>query len=159
MTDLTGTTYRRLALAMILIGIVLGIDSVLSEPVLYRFWPLVLLLPATGFIGIFAKRRSQGDMFLVVGVYLLCFSGLALYCSLAGWSQLRDLWPLFIAFLGLALLVLSCFHRDRRLQLFLGLLALGLAVFFFLILSFGGHFWWTSLIVVGIAILLARRLT
>ena len=66
--------------------------------------PLLITSLGGGLVGIFHQRGRRESVFLGAGVYLICFSLLALYCSFTSWSRLAVLWPLFIGFLGVAFL-------------------------------------------------------
>ncbi|MDP6451187.1 MAG: hypothetical protein QF773_10235, partial [Lentisphaeria bacterium] len=80
-------------------------------------------------------------------------SVLALYCNLTSWSVLAVLWPLFIAFIGLACVALHLIHRRSRRNLLTGLLLLSLAAVFLVVGVFGGSYWWSILVLAGLSLL------
>ena len=148
---------RRLAALLILIGVLFAVDSVLELSVVHKLWPVLLTIVAIGLIGIFTKRPARGSVFLASGVCLLCFSGLALYCNFTSWGTLARLWPLFIAFLGLAFVVVFLARSRSRLHLLLGLLLLSIAVVLWLFLTFSSQFWWIAFILVGLSLLVSEK--
>lgn len=151
------TTYRRLAIFLIIIGVLFAVDSFLKVSVFYKLWPVVILILGAGLVGIFIKRKASGVLYLAVGEYLICFSGLAFYCNFTSWRSMSRIWPLFIVFLGIVFVSLFLFHPKRRFLLLLGLLHFSLSIFFFLIFSLGSQFWWTIFILVGLSILVSGR--
>lgn len=149
--------YHRLALMLIVIGMLFAVDTIAGTAVVWRLWPLTITIMGIGFLGIFAKRERREVPYLAVGVYLICFSGLALYCNFTAWTVLAALWPLFVAFLGLALLAAFIFHRHSRRMLLMALLVISLAVGFFLVFNLSAGFWWVIFVLSGISILIAER--
>ena len=158
MNSFENTTYRRLAIFLIMIGLLFAIDSLFKLSIVYRLWPVVIAILGIGLVGIFLKRKASGALYLAVGEYIICFSGLALYCNFTSWQNMARIWPLFIVSLGIVFITLFFLYRRRRSLLFLGLLVFSLSIFFFLILSFGSQFWWTIFILVGLSILLSGRI-
>ena len=158
MNELENTTFRRLAILLIVIGVIFAINSILGYSFVYQLWPGLILLPGTGFIGIFLKRKERGSLYLAVGEYLVLFTGLALYCNFTSWASLSYLWPVFITFLGVVFLSIFLVRRKSRFLFFLGLLLLSLSVFFFFVFSGGSQFWWLIFILVGLSILLSGKL-
>jgi hypothetical protein len=149
--------YHRLALMLVVIGLLFGIDTLAGIAVIWRLWPLLITIMGIGFLGIFAKRGRREAPYLAVGVYLVCFSGLALYCSFTTWTALAMLWPLFITFMGLTLLAVVIFCRRGRLVLLLSLLLISLSAAFFFVFSLSPAFWWVIFVLAGISILIAER--
>ena len=158
MKDFENTTYRRLAIFLIMIGLLFAFDSLLRLSFIYKLWPVIILILGIGLVGIFVKRKASGDIFLAVGEYLICFSGLAFYCNFTSWRNMSEIWPLFIAFLGIVFVTLFILHSKKRFLLLLGLLHLSLSIFFFLIFSLTGQLWWTIFILVGLSILVSGRI-
>lgn len=148
---------RRLAVLLIVIGAAFAVDSALGLSVAHKLWPLLLTVIAVGLIGIFVKRNARGGLFLMAGVYLLCFSGLALYCNFTNWGILGELWPLFIAFLGLAFVVRFFAGGRKRGQLLLGLLLISIAVVLWLFFALSGGYWWIAFILVGLSLLVSEK--
>lgn len=148
---------RRLAVLLIVIGAAFAVDSALGLSVAHKLWPLLLTILAVGLIGIFIKRNARGGLFLISGVYLLCFSGLALYCSFTSWAALAELWPLFIAFLGLGLVVRFFARGRKRGQLLLGLLLISVAVVLWLLFTLSAGYWWIAFILVGLSLLVSEK--
>lgn len=150
---------RRLAYLFIAIGLLVAVDSYLELFFVYKLWPLLVAMVGMGLIGIFVKGNARVPTFLVSGVYLVCFSGLALYCSFTSWAEIALLWPLFITFLGIVFLALFFFQENRRVYILLGLLLISLSVVFFLTQTLGANWWWTVLVLAGLSILFAEKAT
>ena len=148
---------RRLAILLILTGAAFAADSMLGLSVAPKLWPVLPAVLAVGLIGIYAKRGGRGGMFLASGVYLLCFSAMALYCNFTSWARVAVLWPAFIAFLGLAFLVVFLSGGRRRGHLLLGMLLLSTAVVLWLFVALSGSYWWAAPVLVGVSLLAAER--
>ena len=148
---------RRLAVLLIVIGGLFAADSALDLSVAPKLWPVLLTIVAIGLIGIFIKRSSRGAGYLGGGVYLLCFSGLALYCNFTAWGRLGATWPAFVAFLAFAFLSVFFACGRNRWYLLLGLLLLSTAVVLWLFLALSGRLWWTAFILVGVSLLVWER--
>ena len=153
--NLENITTKRLAIYFILIGLFFSIDYFIGISIVYKLWPILILNLGIGFIGIFIKRNSREVLYLSVGVYLILFSFLALYCNFTTWRNLAHLWPLFIMFFGCSLITQFFFHNKKRFVLFLGLLLSFLSIFFILVFSVNGQYWWSIIIFVGLSILLS----
>ncbi|MHC4661515.1 MAG: hypothetical protein ACYS8W_07480 [Planctomycetota bacterium] len=158
MNDLENVTYRRLAILLIAIGVILAVDAFLGYSAAYKLWPVLILLPGIGFIGIFVKQKGRGALYLAIGEYLILFMGLALYCNFTSWRNLARIWPVFVTFFAIVLLSMFIFHHRNRFLFFLGLLLLFLSLFFFLVFSIGAQYWWAIFILVGLSILLSGKL-
>jgi hypothetical protein len=151
------TSYGRLAILLFIIGALLGIDSVLHLSFVYKLWPLVITMLGIGFIGIFKTRDRKEALYLTVGIYLVCFSGLALWCDFTHWGSLKMLWPLFVAFLGIAVTGAYLFCRKKRTWLLIGLLLISTSVVFFLVFSISQDLWWTVFLLAGLSVWIAER--
>ena len=153
--NLDTITNKRLALFFILIGLFFSVDYFLGVSIVYKLWPILLLNLGIGLIGIFTKLNKKEPLFLVVGEYLVLFSFLALYCNFTSWRLLAQMWPLFILFFGCVMITQFFFHKRNRLALFLGMVFSFLSIFFFLVFSVSGQYWWTIFIFIGLSILLS----
>ena len=154
-SDLEGTTYRRLGILLIAIGLASAAGSYFGFPAVYKLWPLLVLSLGIGFVGIFAKRKARGALHLALGEYLILFSGLALYCNFTSWRNLKHLWPVFVAFLGVVFATVLVFRRGSRFLLFLSLLFLLLSASMFVMYYLGSQYWWSLPILAGLSILVA----
>lgn len=150
------TTYRRLACILILIGVLLGVDSFIGSTVFLNLWPILVLVLGLGFIGIFSKGRRKGFTYLVIGIYMILFTALALYCNFTTWSILNKFWPIFIMFLGVAFIIICFANKSHKIMFFAGLLLIFLAIYFYAIFSITTNAWWSIFILAGICILLSR---
>ncbi|MHC4874178.1 MAG: hypothetical protein ACYTFY_20195 [Planctomycetota bacterium] len=146
------TTYRRLAVMLIVVGLLFAVDSILNLSFVYKLWPILLTVMGSGLVAVYFKRKTQGTFILAAGEYLICFSLLALYCNFTDWGQMGNLWPLFIVFLAINFTTFFIIDTRRRLMLLAGLLLFSLAISFFVIFSAGGQFWWVILILTGTSI-------
>ena len=151
-------TYTRFALMLICIGLLLSIDTYLGRPVVYKFWPVLIAILAIGFFGIFLRRNRREPAFMGLGVYLTCFTAIALYCNFTSWANLMLLWPLFITTLGLSFIAMFLFSQKKYAFLLLGLLFFSISAVFFVVFSLGGQYWWIVFILVGLSILVAERI-
>lgn len=149
-------TYKRFAYLLIFIGLLLAADSYWGISLFLNLWPLLALMLGIGFIGIFLKKKKRGFAYFVIGIYLILFTGLALYCNFTSWGILSEYWPIFITFLGVVFISIFLYKKTSRAMLFLGLLLIFLSLYFFLIFSIGSNAWWTVFVLVGLSILLAR---
>ncbi len=153
--DLENTTHRRLGILLILVGLLCAAASHFGLPVVYKLWPLLILSLGFGFIGIFAKRRARGAIYLALGEYLVLFSILALYCNFTSWSNLGHLWPVFIAFAGVVFATLLVFRRRNHLLLFLALSFVLLSASLLLMFFCGSQYWWSIPILVGLSVIMS----
>jgi hypothetical protein len=155
-SEVTNPLPTRLAILLLVIGLLFALDTFLELSVVYKFWPVLVAMTGVGLIGIFLKGNARVPMFLAAGVYLVCFSGLALYCNFTSWGATAELWPLFVTFLGVVFVGLFCFQKRRRVYLLVGLLLVSLSVVFYLTLNLSGRLWWTIFILAGLSILAAE---
>jgi len=151
------TSYGRFAILLFVIGVLFGIDSLFHLSFVYKLWPLIITMLGIGFIGIFKTRDRKEAKYLTVGIYLICFSGLALWCDFTHWGSLKTLWPLFIAFLGIAVTFAYALCRKKYLWLLIGLLLISTAVVFFFVFSISGELWWTVFLLAGLSVWIAER--
>jgi hypothetical protein len=151
------TSYGRFAIVLFVIGALFGIDSLFHLSFVYKLWPLVITMLGVGFIGIFRTRDRREALYLTVGIYLICFSGLALWCDFTHWGSLKGLWPLFIAFLGIAVTCAYALCRKKYLWLLIGLLLISTSVVFFFVFSISHDLWWTVFLLTGTSVWIAER--
>lgn len=150
------TTYKRLSYMLILIGILLALDSYLGISLFLNLWPLLVLVLGIGFLGIYSKGKRRGFTYLVIGIYLILFTFLALYCNFTSWALISIYWPIFITFLGLVFIAIFIYKKASRIMLFLGLTLIFLSLYFFVVFSMGSSAWWTIFMLIGLSILLSR---
>jgi hypothetical protein len=149
--------YTRFGILLGVVGIVLGIDMMAQLYVLYKLWPMLLTLLGTGFIGIYLRRGRAEAAYVAVGVYIIGFSALALYCNFTAWSRLSFLWPVFVGLMGVSFV--SAFGTGARKPLLLlsGLLFLSLGVVFYIVFELSSQLWWTVFILAGISFFIFDR--
>jgi hypothetical protein len=147
----------RFAILLIAGGCFVALDVIFHLSVISRLWPVFIVLWAIGFIGIFLRRDKREPAYLAIAIYFIAFSALALYCNFTSWGRLAYLWPLFITILGLVFIGLFLFHERRYLNILLGLLFVSLSVVFLLVFSLGARYWWSTLILAGLSILISEK--
>ncbi|MFW6114279.1 MAG: hypothetical protein ACOC7K_00895 [bacterium] len=147
----------RLGILLVVIGILLALDTFFQLAIVDKLWPLLIAMVGGGLIAIFLKGNARVPTFLVVGVYLLCFSGLALFCNFTTWAAMASLWPLFITFLGVVFLALYVFREKRHGYLLAGLLLVSISVVFCVNLALDSDWWWTIFVLAGVSILVAEQ--
>ena len=148
------SSYGRLGILLACIGVLLAVDTMADLSFIYKLWPLITTILGIGFIGIYVRRSRRESAYISIGVYIICFSGLALYCSLTTWTALATLWPAFIAFMGLALVFGYYFGSRQPGMLLAGLLFLSLAILFFSIFALNQRLWWSIFILAGSSFLI-----
>jgi hypothetical protein len=151
------TSYSRFAILLFIVGGLFGIDSFFHLSVAGKLWPLIITMLGIGFIGIFRKRDRKEAKYLTVGIYLICFSGLALWCDFTHWGSLKTLWPLFVAFLGIAITCSYVFCQKKHTWLLIGLLFLSTSVVFFFVFSISRDLWWTVFLLAGMSVWISER--
>jgi hypothetical protein len=153
------SAYRRAGILLIVIGGLLAIDTFTELAVIYKFWPVITLMLGVGLVEIFRRRSRKESPYLVLGVYLIGFSGLALWCNFTTWSILARWWPLFISFLGAGFVAAFFLSSRRKVFLVMGLLLLSIAVGFLLIFVASPQLWWSVFILAGLSIVVSEWAT
>lgn len=146
--------YLKLGISCIVLGLVFALETLSGSNLLYKLWPLIATIMGVGYIGIFHKRQCREGFFLGIGIYLILFSLLSLYCNFTSWQHLLFLWPLFISFLGISLISTVIFSHRNKLLLFLGFIVLSISIAFFGVFTINYRLWWIILILLGISILI-----
>jgi hypothetical protein len=150
--------YGRLGLILTVVGAILAVDTLANLSFMYKLWPLLIVLPGIGFVGIFIRRSRREAIYIGVGTFLLGFSGLALYCSLTSWAALASLWPLFLTLLGVSFCVGYFFGNRVPFLLLAGLLLISLSVVFFFVFGITHKLWWSILVLAGLSFLIFDRI-
>ena len=151
------TSYSRFAILLGIIGALLGVDSIFHLSFFYKLWPLVITILGIGFIGIFKTRNRKEALYLTVGIYMICFSGLALYCDFTSWATLKKFWPYFIMFMGIAVTASYIFCKKKNTWLLSGLLLISTSVVFFFVFAISKDLWWTVVLLAGGSVWIAER--
>jgi hypothetical protein len=151
------SSYGRLGILLALIGIIMAVDTLADLSFFYRLWPLAITVLGIGFIGIYVRRSRRESVYIGMGVYLVGFSGLALYCSLTTWTALTVLWPIFITLMGLSFVFGYLFGTRGPGLLLAGLLFISLSALFFSLFSFNRRLWWSIFILAGTSFLVFDR--
>lgn len=152
-------SHTRLAFLLIMLGLMFALDSFMGIPIVYKLWPLIVSFLSLGFLGIFIKRKRRDPAFISIGVYLLCFSLLALFCNFTSWGAMSYLWPLFILFMGITFLSIFLFSKKSKIILLLAALFILLSTLFFILQSGSSEYWWTVLILAGLSIIISEKVS
>jgi hypothetical protein len=155
--SISSIVYQRFGILLLIVGSMYGLDTYLKLNVATRLWPIIITILGIGFLGIFSKRGQKESSYLGIGIYLICFSGLALYCNFTSWSALVKYWPCFILFLGFSFSFAFLFDKSKRLLFLMGLLLISLSVVFFFVFSISSSLWWTVFILTGLSVLIGER--
>ena len=147
------TNYHKVGLALVATGLIFALETFFKVQLLYKAWPIILTIIGTGFIKIHFIRQGRNAVFLGVGVYVILFSLLAIYCNMYSWAHLAYLWPLFISFAGISFLSVFCFNQKNKMYLLLALILLSISVIFFIVFTVSARWWWTIFILIGASIL------
>ncbi|MBN1114621.1 MAG: hypothetical protein JXA66_04715 [Oligoflexia bacterium] len=147
---------RKLAVFLFMLGILFAVETYYNYLILNKLWPVILTSLGGGFIAIFFKRKKREPFYLASGVYIICFSILALVCNFTNWDLTR-VWPVFIGFIGISQLALYVFHTRHRLYLFMMFVFFSISVVFYLVFTVSYKFWWTMLFMLGFAMLISVR--
>lgn len=151
------SSYGRLGVLLAIIGAILAVDTMADISFLYKLWPLLVTVLGVGFIGIYARRSRREILYIGAGVYLIGFSGLALYCSLTTWTALADLWPVFVGLMGVSC-VFGYFLGNRSpAALLLGLLFVSAMLVFLFVFHLSSRLWWSVFILAGISFFIFDR--
>ena len=148
------SSYGRLGILLAVLGIIMAVDTMTDITFLYKFWPLLITVLGIGFIGIYVRRARREMLYVGIGVYVIGFSALALYCSLTSWSTLATLWPVFIMLLGISFVFAYFFGSGHAGVLLAGLLLISLSVLFYFLFGLNERLWWTILILGGLSFII-----
>lgn len=151
------SSYGRLGVLLAVIGGILAVDVLADIRFIYKLWPLLISVMGIGFIGIYRRRARREASYVGIGVYLIGFSALALYCNMTSWAELATLWPVFIALMGLSCVLGYYFGTRRPLLLLAGLLLFSTAAVFFFVFGLSARLWWTVFILAGASFLVFDR--
>lgn len=150
-------SYGRFGYLLTIIGGVLAIDSITGKPFTWRLWPLLATVLGIGFIGIYAQRSRRETAYLGIGSFIIGFSVLALYCNFTSWSLLSHLWPVFIALMGVSMIIGFSLGSRSAPVLLTGLLFVSLSIVFYLVFNLDSRFWWLIFILAGGSFLVFDR--
>jgi len=151
------SSYGRLGLLLIVVGVLLAVDTLADLFFIYKLWPLLIASLGGGLLGIYVRRSRREAIYVGIGIYLLGFGGLALYCNFTSWTRMADLWPLFVGFLGLSFCLAYFLGKRSRVLLLPGLLLISLTAVFFLVFAVSVHLWWTAFILAGLSFLISDK--
>ncbi|MFH1379957.1 MAG: hypothetical protein ABII23_06735 [bacterium] len=148
---------NRVGIFLIILGVLFGLETYFNLKILSNLWPLILTSIGSGFIAIFYKREKREAIYLGIGIYIICFSLLALYCNFTSWENIGSLWPLFLGFAGISFFITYIFYRRVKLYLFIATSLFSITAIFFLVFSVSNNYWWLILIFLGISILMVGK--
>jgi hypothetical protein len=148
------SSIKRLAIFLVLLGVLFGLETYFKVSVLYKLWPVMLTSLGGGFVGIYYKRRRSEVTYLILGIYIVCFSILAQYYNFTSWGKLAYQWPVFIGFAGMSFLITYLLYSRNRIYLFSAAFFFSIMLIFFLVFSVSKFCWWLIFIFLGISLLL-----
>lgn len=101
-----------LGIALIVLGGVLMLPTITTVRE-QDLWPVFVLGPGLLFLALFLMdRRKVG--FLIPGTVLTVAGLLFLYCTIAGWERMHELWPLFLVAPGMGFILMYLFGNQER---------------------------------------------
>ncbi|MFP4520650.1 MAG: hypothetical protein ACLFQK_00745 [Fibrobacterota bacterium] len=157
MSNKTPNSNTRFALLLIIVGFLTALDVISGYRIISKLWPLLVTMLGAGLTGIFIKRGGREALYLIPGVYLVCFSLFALYLNFTSWSSMSFLWPLFILFMGISFMAAFIFCKKHKKYILLSLLLISVSFVFLITGALGGEYWWSVFILIGISILISEK--
>ncbi|MBC7186852.1 MAG: hypothetical protein H5U38_07460 [Calditrichaeota bacterium] len=143
------TSLRIFGIALIVGGLVLllAATKLVSMAALWPLIPLTIgVAMATAY---FSGPRSTP--LLLSGVMLSLASLLLLYCAIAGWGAMVQLWPLLLVAPGGAFLAVYAFTRETN-SLSVALMLIVTAALFMVLNHLFGKLWGVVLVLVGVLV-------
>lgn len=120
-------------------------------------WPLTVTLAGIAlFIGGWGRGR-YGQGAVGIGTFLILSSILFLYLNLTSWSLMKEMWTLFIGFLGVSIIASGFRTKQNRLFFYLGIILILLSLTFYLIFGIDPKLWPISLVLLGVSLFLLGR--
>lgn len=120
---------------------------------IFKIWPIFPAILGGGFILLFMNKGKVEIPMMGIGVFLVLISLLFFYLNYTSWASLKNLWPLFIGFVGIAFGVSSLYTKLKVFRyIALGLVVLSIS--FLLIFSISYKFWPISITLLGMSLLL-----
>lgn len=142
--------FNVLAGLLILSGIALLLEGRGFMPGIHDLWPIFLLVMGIGLTSMFySNNKDPGLIFL--GSIMIMLGILFFYLNFTFWGQLKKLWPLFIAIVGIST-CLCYFYNKKKIFMIMGLFGILLSIAFILIFSISALLWPISLIIAGLFI-------
>jgi hypothetical protein len=138
-----------LGLVLVCLGLIFLADNLdyiaLDFP---SIWPGLLILAGIAFAtGYFKNNKNYG--LLLPATILVVFGLLFLYCTIAGWENMNDLWPVFLMGPGLGFYLMYQFGEKEKGLLIPAAIMVGLGLLFLLDLNHILKYWSVILIAVG----------
>ncbi len=142
-------------IALIVIGVIFLLPN-FTNLSLRELWPLLMLAPGVlFFLGFLADRKSYG--LLMPGAILTTYGLLFLYCTLAGWYWMTDLWPLFLLGPGIGFILMYLYGKKEMALLIPGSILLLLGGIFLLSTTEYEYLWPLAIIIAGALLILKSR--
>ena len=139
-----------LAGLLILSGIALLLESKGYFTGIHNLWPMFVFVVGLGLsLMFYSDKRDVG--LIGLGSFMIMISIFFFYLNFSSWAKLKTLWSLFIAIVGISLLICSIYSR-KRIFLLVGLFAILLSIAFILIFAVSYSLWPISLIIAGLFI-------
>lgn len=151
------TQFRVFGSLALIIGILLLFENFGFFQGIHKIWPVFPLFFAIGLILLFFKKYKNSLKLLGMGTYLALVSILFFFCNFTKWSILKNLWPSFIAFLGISYLVIFPFSINKKFYIISAVLFLLIATVFFLVFALDTRLWPFALILFGLSLFFIRK--
>ena len=145
-----------LSFFLILIGIIFLLDLFEIIPGISKIWPVFILLLGFGFWLIFFSKKKSNIAELGAGTFLVALSILFFYLNFTTWTQISELWPIFLVIFGFLIFV-CYFSIKSKIFLYIGLLLMILGVVFYLVFAISAKLWPISLILLGISFMALKE--
>ncbi|MCX7943491.1 MAG: hypothetical protein N2746_03165 [Deltaproteobacteria bacterium] len=123
---------------------------------LYKIWPIFPFIFGLGSFVIALKSEHRSPIMGGIGVFILLCSIFFFYLNIISWSELATLWPVFVIFLGLSLIIGSYLNKSIVVRISgIGSSLLGIAFAFVFSISYS--FWPLTMALLGILILIINH--
>jgi len=99
-------------IALIILGGLLLLPTV-SDVHGRDLWPVFVFGPGLFFLAMFFLDRREVGL-LMPGTILTVIGLLFLYCNIAGWQRMHDLWPLFLIAPGMGFILMFLLGNKER---------------------------------------------
>lgn len=142
--------FNILAALLILSGIALLLEAQGIFSGIHNLWPMFVLVIGMGLTLMFYQDKRDVGL-VAIGSFMILISVFFLYLNYTSWLQLKRLWPLFIAIVGLSTFICS-FYNKKRIFFVVGLFGILLSATFILIFTVSVLLWPVSLIIAGLFI-------
>lgn len=100
--------------ALVLLGILFLLNSVVPALSISKLWPLFLLIPVGFFIPAALEKGKDASGVLIPGTILVSLTAYFLVLNYTSWDLVSQTWPTFILIPALGLFVFWLFNRSQK---------------------------------------------